>query len=278
MPVEYGGQGLGLDDFVRLQSRLGYYAAPTALGVNMHIYWTGVAADLAKSGDQSCDFINERAAAGDIFAALHGEPGNDIPLLLSSTSAERVPGGWKINGHKIFGSLSPVWTLGGFHAMDTTDPSGPQIVHGFVDKNADGLEIVDTWDTFGMRATQSQDTVLHDVFVPDEQIALVCPAGMAGAGMFQRRRVRLGADGLRRRVPGHRPPCVRHHRQPGAAAVVGRADPVHGVPPRGPAPGGRHADGARRDRRHASSAPPPTGPPVWPTRTGRYVSCPPASS
>ena len=184
MPVEYGGQGLGLDDFVRLQSRLGYYAAPTALGVNMHIYWTGVAADLAKSGDHSCDFINERAAAGDIFAALHGEAGNDLPLLLSSTSAERVPGGWKINGHKIFGSLSPVWTLGGFHAMCTTDPSGPQIVHGFVDKNADGLQIVDTWDTFGMRATQSQDTVLHDVFVPDEQIALVCPAGMAGAGMF----------------------------------------------------------------------------------------------
>ena len=35
-----------------------------------------------------------------------------------------------------------------------------------------------------MRATQSQDTVLDDAFVPDELIALVCPAGFAGAGPF----------------------------------------------------------------------------------------------
>ena len=46
------------------------------------------------------------------------------------------------------------------------------------------MEIVETWDTLGMRATQSQDTVLDKVFVPDELVALVCPAGFAGAGLF----------------------------------------------------------------------------------------------
>ena len=46
-------------------------------------------------------------------------------------------------------------------------------------------QIVETWDTLGMRATQSQDTVLDKAFVPDELVALVCPAGFAGAGMFQ---------------------------------------------------------------------------------------------
>src|SRR4051812_17887947 len=38
VPVDMGGAGLALDDVVRLQSRLAYYAAPTALAVNMHIY------------------------------------------------------------------------------------------------------------------------------------------------------------------------------------------------------------------------------------------------
>jgi len=37
----------------------------------------------------------------------------------------------------------------------------------------------------GMRATTSHDTILDRVFVPDEATALVCPAGFAGAGMFQ---------------------------------------------------------------------------------------------
>ena len=184
LPTEFGGSDLRLDAYVRLQGRLAYVAPATALAVNMHVYWTGVAADLLRAGDESCRFILEQAADGRIFAALHGEAGNDLPLLLSSSDAHRVDGGWEISGHKIFGSLSPVWNWGGFHAMDTSDPAAPQIVHGFVPPDAPGLQIIDTWDTIGMRATQSQDTVLDKVFVPDDQVVVVCPAGFAGAGMF----------------------------------------------------------------------------------------------
>jgi alkylation response protein AidB-like acyl-CoA dehydrogenase len=69
--------------------------------------------------------------------------------------------------------------------MDTSDPEHPQIVHGFIPRDADGYQIIETWDTLGMRATQSQDTVLDRAFVPDELVPLVCPAGFAGAGPFQ---------------------------------------------------------------------------------------------
>ena len=185
VPTEFGGSGLGLDEVSKLQRRLAYHAPATAVAVNMHVYWTGVAADLLKAGDTSMQWMLEKAADGEIFAAIHGEPGNDVPLLLSSSKAEKVPGGYEITGHKIFGSLSPVWTLGGFHAMDTSDPAGPRIVHGFLPRDTDGLQIVETWDTLGMRATQSQDTVLDKAFAPDELVAMVCPAGFAGAGMFQ---------------------------------------------------------------------------------------------
>ena len=184
VPEELGGQGVGLDEYVQLQSRLAYDAAPTALADNMHCYWTGLASDLAKQGDDSLRFVLEKAAAGEVFAAVHGEAGNDLPLLLSSSRAERTDGGWLISGHKIFGSLSPVWTYGGFHAMDTSDPEHPQIVHGFIPKDTKGLEIVETWDTLGMRATQSHDTILDKAFVPDELCPVVCPAGFAGAGPF----------------------------------------------------------------------------------------------
>jgi alkylation response protein AidB-like acyl-CoA dehydrogenase len=184
VPEELGGSGLGLDEYVAMHSRLAYYAAPTALATNMHCYWTGVASDLAKLGDNSMRFVLEKASAGEVFCALHGEAGNDIPLLLSSARAERTTGGWLISGHKIFGSLSPVWTYGGFHAMDASDPAKPVIVHGFIPRDTKGLEIVDTWDTLGMRATQSQDTILDNAFVPDELCPVVCPAGFAGAGPF----------------------------------------------------------------------------------------------
>ena len=35
--------------------------------------------------------------------------------------------------------------------------------------DANGIQIIDTWDTLGMRATQSQDTVLDKAFVPDDR-------------------------------------------------------------------------------------------------------------
>jgi alkylation response protein AidB-like acyl-CoA dehydrogenase len=184
LPVEYGGSGLGLLGYTQLARRLAYVAPATALAVNMHVYWTGLASDLVKMGDESCRFILEKAAEGAVFAAIHGEAGNDMPLLLSTTNAERVDGGWEISGHKIFGSLTPVWTYGGFHAMDSSDPANPRIVHGFLPRDTPGIEIVDTWDTLGMRATQSQDTVLDKALCPDELVAVVCPAGFAGAGPF----------------------------------------------------------------------------------------------
>src|SRR3954469_25817028 len=79
VPPELGGMGVGLDEYVGLQSRLSYVAPATALAVNMHCYWTGVASDLARMGDDSMQFVLDKAAQGEVLAALHGEAGNDIP-------------------------------------------------------------------------------------------------------------------------------------------------------------------------------------------------------
>ena len=53
VPKELGGLGLSFAEVCQEQRRLAYYSAPTALAINMHFYWTGVAADLWRSGDKS---------------------------------------------------------------------------------------------------------------------------------------------------------------------------------------------------------------------------------
>src|SRR3954470_18850228 len=158
VPAEFGGAGLPLSGVAAQQRRLGYYAAPTALAINMHVYWTGIAADLWRHGDTSQRWLLEAAAAGEVFAAGHAESGNDIPLLLSTTKAERVEGGYRFTGRKNFGSLSPVWTRLGLHGMDTSDPKAPKIVHGFITRGSEGCTIKEVWDVMGMRATSSNDT------------------------------------------------------------------------------------------------------------------------
>lgn len=184
VPRELGGAGLTFAEVMREQRRLAYHAHATALGMNMHIYWTGVAADLWRAGDKSLQWMLEGAVKGEVFAAGHAEKGCDISLLLSTTKAERVPGGYRFTGHKFFGSLTPVWTFLGLHGMDTSDPKAPKIVHAFMPRSTEGYTIKNTWDVLGMRATQSQDTLLEGAVVPDRYIARVVPAGFAGADLF----------------------------------------------------------------------------------------------
>lgn len=184
LPKEFGGAGMTLAEVCREQRRLAYHAPATALAVNMHVYWIGVAADLWRRGDTSLEWLLREAAAGEIFAAGHAESGNDVPVLLSTSKAERVDGGYRFTGRKHFGSLTPVWTRFGLHGMDTSDPNQPKVVHAFMPRDTEGYTIKKTWDVLGMRATRSDDTQLENVFIADRYIARVLPAGAAGIDPF----------------------------------------------------------------------------------------------
>ena len=163
------------------QRLLAAYAPATALGINMHLVWTGVARVLSERGDHSLDWVLADAAAGELFAFGNSEGGNDLVLFDSITAA--VPGAdgsYAFTGTKIFTSLAPAWTRLGIFGRDDTDPENPTLVHGFITRDTPGWKSLDDWDTLGMRATQSHTTVLHGVVVPAERIARVLPVGPSG--------------------------------------------------------------------------------------------------
>jgi alkylation response protein AidB-like acyl-CoA dehydrogenase len=185
VPVELGGGGASLADVCAEQRRLGYHAAATALGVNMHLYWVGIAADLWRAGDTSLQWLLEEAAAGKVFAAGHAESGNDVPVLYATTTAEAVDGGYRFTGRKSFGSLTPVWDYLGIHGMDLSRRDDPRVVHGFLAREDGGFRVKSTWDdVLGMRATRSDDTILEGAFVPEPRIARVVPPGFKGIDPF----------------------------------------------------------------------------------------------
>jgi alkylation response protein AidB-like acyl-CoA dehydrogenase len=179
VPTHLGGWGLSLTQMAASQRRLARYAPATALATSMHSYWVGIATELERAGDTSLRWILEAAVDGAVFAAGHAEVGNDIPVLLSTCLAERVEGGYRLTGRKQFGSNGPAWAWLGAHAIDPAAPGGPQIVHAFVERTSPGVTVVESWDTLGMRPSQSYDTVLESVFVPDARIGRVVPAGDA---------------------------------------------------------------------------------------------------
>ncbi|MBN9175817.1 MAG: acyl-CoA/acyl-ACP dehydrogenase [Microbacterium sp.] len=166
VPREHGGAGLGLAEASLLQQRLATAAPATALAINMHLVWTGVAKVFGDRGIPGLEFVQEGAAAGEVFAFGISEAGNDLVLFGSDTVAEPRPdGSYAFTGTKIFTSLAPVWTQLGLHGLDTTSPDGPQMVYAFVPRT-DAVVTRDDWDTVGMRGTQSRTTELHGAVAP----------------------------------------------------------------------------------------------------------------
>lgn len=179
VPVADGGLGLGLADAAQLQRRLATAAPATALAVNMHLVWTGVAYVLAARGDSSLEFILKEAAQGEVFAFGNSEAGNDSVLFDSRTEAVPLAGGgYSFTGRKIFTSLSPAWTRLGIFGKDASAGDGAgELVHGFITRDTPGYEILPDWDTLGMRASQSNTTVLDGAVVPAERIFRKLPVG-----------------------------------------------------------------------------------------------------
>ncbi|WEK14849.1 MAG: acyl-CoA/acyl-ACP dehydrogenase [Candidatus Microbacterium phytovorans] len=170
VPRELGGSGLGLAEASVLQQRLATAAPATALAINMHLVWTGVAKVLADRGIDTLRFVQEGAVAGEVFAFGISEAGNDLVLFGSDTEASPLAdGGYAFAGTKIFTSLAPVWTQLGLHGLDTTSPDGPRMVYAFVPRT-DAVVTRDDWDTVGMRGTQSRTTRLQGAVAPADRV------------------------------------------------------------------------------------------------------------
>ncbi|MFI8631518.1 acyl-CoA dehydrogenase family protein [Microbacterium sp. NPDC077663] len=177
VPTALGGAGLGLREASVLQQRLAGAAPATALAINMHLVWTGVAKVMSDRGDNALRFLQEGAVRGEVFAFGISEAGNDLVLFGSDTdAAPRPDGSYAFTGTKIFTSLAPVWTHLGLHGLDSSDPDDPRLVFAFVPRS-DAVVTRDDWDTLGMRGTQSRTTELHGAVAPADRIVRRLPVG-----------------------------------------------------------------------------------------------------
>jgi len=134
----------------------------------MHISPIGQQATLWQAGLRpELEDLLRGAASGDVvYASMSAEPGHSI-LTDSSTIMTKVDGGYRVSGHKVFGTGSAVCTS--FSTMGRyEDPvDGPQLMFFVLPRHSEGVIVHDTWDTMGMRATRSNEFDMEHVFIPE---------------------------------------------------------------------------------------------------------------
>jgi alkylation response protein AidB-like acyl-CoA dehydrogenase len=95
--------------------------------------------------------------------------------LSSGGTAERVDGGFRVSGRKIFGSGSPAGDLLMTTARYEDPVDGAMVLHFPVPMHQPGVTVLDNWRVLGMRASGSNDVLLEGVFVPEASVSLRRP-------------------------------------------------------------------------------------------------------
>ena len=174
VPEELGGKGATIRQISMVQRELAKHCASTALASAMHQHIVAFGAWRYRREMPGAEAMLRRVAEEKIVLVSTG--GADFTKPRGK--AEKVDDGYKVSGTKIFCSQSPVGT-----ALSTLLPyenpeTGLRVLSMSVPLAAEGVTVLDNWDTLGMRGTGSNDVTLENVFVPDAAVAADRPHGV----------------------------------------------------------------------------------------------------
>ncbi len=176
IPERFGGLGADFATYALVSEELGRHCGSTALTFNMHTatcLLTGPIADALDLADDDRIALDKKRTA--MFAdicdhhTIHAQPFSEGISTGATTgiatTATPVEGGYRVNGRKIFASLSEA---AGIHNIIAMVPGDERVRFMGVPANADGVTITGDWDPLGMRGTISRTLVFENVFVPDD--------------------------------------------------------------------------------------------------------------
>jgi alkylation response protein AidB-like acyl-CoA dehydrogenase len=120
---------------------------------------------------------------GLIIAGAVSEPGQD--LTRPATTAVRTENGWRINGLKIFCTMSPAADAFYVAVTHLDDNGEERYAYALIPRSTPGLTVNDDWDALGMRASGSHSLTLKDVDVPESAVRGGWPAGSLQPGLLE---------------------------------------------------------------------------------------------
>ncbi len=180
-PEELGGAGLGYVEYVLVITELS--KVDPSLGISIAAHNSLCTNHIYKFGndEQRSKWVRPLASGEWIGAWSLTEPGAGSDAAGTRTLAEKVDGGWILNGAKTFTTHGSVGDVCVVFAVD--DPHGRRhhnISAFVVERGTEGFRAGKKENKLGIRASDTAEVVMENCFVPDENLL-----GDRGEGFIQ---------------------------------------------------------------------------------------------
>lgn len=179
VPEEYGGLGLGylyhciaMEEISRASGSVGLsYGAHTNLCINQ----------LVRNGnhEQKQKYLPKLISGEHVGALAMSEPNAGSDVVSMKCKADRIEGGYVLNGNKMWCTNGPTAQTLVIYAKTDVKAGSKGITAFIVEKGMAGFSTAQKLDKLGMRGSDTCELVFEKCFVPDENVL-----GQVGKGVY----------------------------------------------------------------------------------------------
>jgi alkylation response protein AidB-like acyl-CoA dehydrogenase len=194
-PNEYGGRGLGLLEWLVFEEEYWAAGAPARVSQNGIFLLAPTILEFGTAAQQD-RFLTPMARADEVWAQGWSEPGAGSDLAALRSRADKVAGGWRLNGQKTWSTRAAFadWMFGLFRS----DPESNRhhgLTYLMFSLGSPGVTVRPIRQLDGEPGFA--EVFLDDVFVPDDQVL-----GDVGQGWRVAMSTTTSERGLTLRSPG----------------------------------------------------------------------------
>lgn len=167
---KYGGLGLGYFHHTLAMEELSRASGSVALSYGAHsnlcvnqIHRHGTEAQKQK-------YLPDLIAGKKVGSLAMSEPGSGSDVVSMSLRADKIDGGWKLNGNKFWITNGPTASTLVVYAKTAPERGSKGITAFIIEKTFKGFSTHQKLDKFGMRGSDTCELVFDNCKVPEENV------------------------------------------------------------------------------------------------------------